>query len=356
MALDAIYFQTYNIKKPPDGRKEQKNMALQECGLNLNSVSKELQPHGSLEFPCAGYSSRHTDRQEDIIPWHWHEEMEIVHIKDGQMEIKIPSKSFLLRKGDCVVISSNVLHYAKAASECELCSLVFSPALITGNEDSVFAKKYMQPLLACNHFSGYLIPAGHSAAAFPVPGAMEQDNRAVNYENVAYWFQCAFEALKNDDYGYEFIVREKLSRICLFLYKELKPQEIKEAPLNQDSLRIQKMLAYIHKNFDERISVPEIAATADISERECLRCFQKTIQLSPIQYLLKYRAMQGAEMLSGSPADSISQIAVSCGFDSPSNFSKNFKRFYNCTPREYRNRNIMKTGRAPGINMRSRTL
>lgn len=112
--------------------------------------------------------------------------------------------------------------------------------------------------------------------------------------------------------------------------------------LNQDNLRIRKMLAFIHKNFSDDISVSEIAGTADISERECLRCFQKTIQLSPVQYLLKYRVMQGAEMLLGNPADSISKIATLCGFDSPSNFSKIFKRFYNCTPREYRNLDINK--------------
>ena len=102
------------------------------------------------------------------------------------------------------------------------------------------------------------------------------------------------------------------------------------------------MLAFIHKNYADPISVPEIAGTAGISERECLRCFQKTIQLSPIQYLMKYRIMQGAGMLLGNPAESISEIATLCGFDSPSNFSKIFKRFYNCTPREYRNLNANK--------------
>lgn len=296
-------------------------MALQECGLNLNRVSKELQPHGSLEFPCAGYSSYHMDRQEDIIPWHWHEEIEIVYIENGQMEIKIPSKSFLMQKGDCVAINSNVLHYGAAVGECELRSLVFSPALITGNEDSVFSKKYMQPLLTCNRFCGYFIKAGSN-------------------ENVAHWFNCAFEALSKDCYGYEFIVREKLSRICLFLYGEFGPRaDTRNIPLDQDGFRIRKMLAFIHKNYADDISVAEIAGMADISERECLRCFQKTIQLSPIQYLLKYRIMHGAEMLLGNPADSISEIATSCGFDSPSNFSKIFKRYYNCTPREYRNLN-----------------
>lgn len=296
-------------------------MALQKCGLNLNKVSKELQPHGSLEFPCAGYSSCHTDRSEDAIPWHWHEEIEIVYIEKGQMKVKIPSDAFLLGKGDCVVINSNILHYAEAVVECKLRSLVFSPTLITGNEDLVFAKKYMQPLLTCN-FSHYVVKAGSN-------------------ENIANWFNCAFEALAQDCYGYEFTVREKLSRICLFLYGKFNPQtEIPNIPLNQDNLRIRKMLTYIHKNFADEISLAEIASTAGISERESLRCFRKTIQLSPIQYLLKYRIMQGAEMLLRNPAASISEIATLCGFDSPSNFAKIFKRFYNCTPREYRNLNL----------------
>ncbi len=299
-------------------------MALQECGLNLNKVSKELQPHGSLEFPCAGYSSYHTDRQEDIIPWHWHEEIEIVYIENGQMKVKIPSNAFLLEKGDCMVINSNILHYAAAVTDCKLHSLVFSQTLITGNEDFVFAKKYMQPLLTCNRFSHYFIKAG-------------------NNENVADWFNRAFEALAQDCYGYEFTVRENLSHICLFLYREFNPQsDTQNVPLNQDNLRIRKMLAYIHKNFADDISLSEISSAADISERESLRCFRKTIQLSPIQYLLKYRIMQGAEMLLRNPADSISEIATLCGFDSPSNFAKIFKRFYNCTPREYRNQNMDK--------------
>lgn len=296
-------------------------MALQECGLNLNSVSKELQPHGSLEFPCAGYSSHHTDKQEDIIPWHWHGEIEIVYIENGQMKIKIPSKSFLLKKGDCIVINVNILHYAAAAPECKLRSLVFSPALITGKDDFAFAKKYVQPLLSCHSFSGHYISGETN-------------------ENITRRFNCAFEALAEDCYGFEFIVRENLSRICLFLHREFEPQiDTQNIPLNRDNLRIRKMLAYIHKNFADNLSLADISKEADVSERECLRCFQKTIQLSPIQYLLKYRVMQGAEMLLKNPTSSISEIATLCGFDSQSNFAKMFKRFYNCTPREYRNRN-----------------
>lgn len=297
-------------------------MALQECGLNLNSVSKELQPHGSLAFPCAGYASRHTDRPEDSIPWHWHEEIEIIYIENGQIEVKIPSQSFLLKKGDCLVINANIVHYATAVPEGSLHSLVFSPALISGKEDSVFSKKYISPLIACPAFSGYYISADSG-------------------EEVACLFRRAFEALAGDHYGFEFTVRENLSRICLFLYQKFSPQmDLPEAAPNQDNLRLSRLLTYIHKHFAEPISVSDIAREAGISERECLRCFQKTIQLSPIQYLLKYRVMQGAELLLTNPSASISEIGTLCGFDSQSHFAKMFKRFYNCTPREYRNRNL----------------
>ena len=298
-------------------------MALQQCGLNLNKRLKELQPHGSLEFPCAGYSSYHTERPEDVIPWHWHEEIEIIQITEGQMKLKIPSSSFLLSKGQMAVINSNILHYAEAVSEYTLHSLVFSPVLITGGNESAFAKKYILPLLSCRLFTGYQIESDLN----------QQASR---------WFSCAFDALSNDRRGYEFIVRENLSHICFCLYDKFESQlSMQSALSDQNNLRIQKMLNYMHRHFADNLSLKEIAGAADISERECLRCFKKTLQISPVQYLLKYRVMQGAEMLLTNPAGSISEAAAYCGFDSPSNFAKMFRRFYNCTPREYKHRNTI---------------
>lgn len=293
-------------------------MALQECGLNLNKASQELQPHGSMEFPCAGYDSRYGETGETSIPWHWHRELEIILIAEGQMEIKIPAHTFLLEQGDLLVINTNIPHYGKG--ECHLRSLVFSPDLIAGREGMVFGKRYMEPLLSCGQFQGYLLKAGQK-------------------EPLSRWFGEAFAALVREDFGFEFTVRENLSRICLSLCEALLPQG-KTQVQGADNLRIQKMLAYIHENFASDLALGDIAASAGISERECLRCFRKTIQLSPIQYLLKYRVMEGAEMLRKNPGSSVSEISALCGFDSPSHFAQTFKRFYNCTPREYRGQSL----------------
>ncbi len=296
-------------------------MRLQDCGFILNQASKELRPHGTIEFPCAGYSSHHTNRSKNVIPWHWHEELEIISIVSGKLKVKVPSKSFILEQGDCIVINSNILHFAAAEGDCRLHSLVFAPSLIGGNDNSVFAKKYMLPLLSCHSFTGYYISCKEE-------------------EQIVCWFQEAFTSMLQNTQGFEFIVRGCLSRICLFLYGIFEQElGIQDIAMNQDHLRIKKMLAYIHEHFSENISLGDIAKAADIGERECLRCFQKTIQLSPIQYLLKYRIMQGAKMLLNNPADGVAEIAGFCGFDSPSYFSKMFGRFYGCTPRSYKKLN-----------------
>ena len=103
-----------------------------------------------------------------------------------------------------------------------------------------------------------------------------------------------------------------------------------------DRGRLTKMLEIIHEHYGEKLTLRDIARAANIGERECLRCFQRTIQISPIQYLLKYRVMQGASMLLQVPQKSIAQISCDCGFESPGHFTKMFKRYFACTPKEYR--------------------
>lgn len=293
-------------------------MGIQRCELNLNQERKELRPHGTSAFPCAAYWKEYFDTPEQIISWHWHEELEIIYINSGNLELQIPSKIYHLTTGDCMIINSNILHYAAAKPRCDLQSLVFHPMLITGTNDSVFAVKYLHPLLSQTAFDAYLL---------------KKDTDAMKIDH----FINAFEALVNDTPGFEFTVRENLTSICYFLYLQFEHEITKKETIpNQDHLRIQKMLDYIHMHFSGSITLSDIAKTAAIGERECLRCFQRTIHLSPIQYLLKYRIMQGANILLEHPSRTISEVAALCGFDSPSNFSKMFKRFYNCTPRQYR--------------------
>ena len=244
-------------------------MSLQECGLNLDRGLKELQLHGTLEFPCAGYSTRYTGQQGDGIPWHWHEELELLYVQEGALEWRTASETVLFRTGDLFAVNSNMLHAGRAPDFCELRSLVFHPSLLTGGEHSVFARRYIDPLIRCPAFTGFL---------FPKEGEREAADS----------FRRAFEAVEGEPDGYEFLVRDCLSRLTFQLIQTFQPQMDRPgAGQSLDNLRMRRMLEYIHQNYARELTLPDIARAADIGERECLRCFQKTIQCSPIQYLLK---------------------------------------------------------------------
>ena len=292
-------------------------MALHECGLNLNRGLKELQMHGTLDFPCAGYAAFYTDNPEDTIPWHWHEEMELVYAAEGSMEVRIPSSSFCVRKGDLFAINSNTLHFASSLEGCLLHSLVFSPSLVTGTDNSVFAKKYVHPLLSCPSFSGFLFPSS-------------------KYPEIIRDFCAAFEVMKKEPPGFEFIVREKLSCICFFLSQKFKEEMvISSSTSGQNDLRIKKMLEYIHENFGRNISVEDMAEVIHISKSECFRSFQNIVGKAPAEYLIQYRLTQASRMLAETDM-SIAEVGMAAGFQSPSYFGKMFRDRQGISPGKYR--------------------
>ena len=298
-------------------------MGLKVCGinpdLNITPQRRELQPHGTLDFPCAGYAECYSPDPDHALPWHWHDDLEVIYILSGQLTAETPGVRYELAEGDCIAFNGGVLHSANTSTFCEIRSAVFSADLITGGKDTVFAKKYILPLLDCYAFRAFKLDR-------------EADTDAIQA------FREACNALAAEHPGYEFVVRDKLSAVCMALYRHYASDFQQAGPLrsNLDEVRMQQMLTCIQENFSHGLTLADIARAAGIGERECLRCFQKTIHIPPMQYLLKYRIMQGADILLARPDESIAQVAAACGFDSPSNFSQQFRRFYRCTPREYR--------------------
>ncbi len=295
-------------------------MSLQKCGLNLNRDRRELRPHGTPEFPCAGYLAYLTARAEDEIEWHWHEEIEVLYVERGSIQLTTPGSALLLECGDGAIISSNVLHSARTESYCELHSIVFRKEILTGGDDTVFAHRYVQPMLDC-----------------PVLRCTRLVTEA-DLDVLSHMY-AAFQTLRNSAVGYELMARCYLSRMWLQFYlshtDELEQQREHTSITGADGERMRVMLDFIHRNYAEHIDLAQVSQEANIGPRECLRCFQRTIGISPVQYLLKYRVSEAAHLLRTTQL-SVAEIAAQCGFDSPSNFSQTFKRFYSVTPKAYR--------------------
>ena len=79
----------------------------------------------------------------------------------------------------------------------------------------------------------------------------------------------------------------------------------------------------------------DIAASANISQSECCRCFREFLHISPRQYLIRYRLKQSLPLL-GSQLYSIALISEQCGFYSPSHYIAQFKKQFGLPPGAYR--------------------
>ena len=63
--------------------------------------------------------------------------------------------------------------------------------------------------------------------------------------------------------------------------------------------------------------------------------FRKFTKSSPIEYLLRLRINQAAILLKTS-SEPLTRIAFACGFTDINYFSRQFKKYYNILPSQYR--------------------
>ena len=83
------------------------------------------------------------------------------------------------------------------------------------------------------------------------------------------------------------------------------------------------------------LTVQEIADYLSLNRSYLTELFLKTVQLSPQQFLTRYRITKSEELLQSSSL-SIQNIAYSCGYSSSFSFSKAFRKVTGLSPSEYR--------------------
>lgn len=105
--------------------------------------------------------------------------------------------------------------------------------------------------------------------------------------------------------------------------------QIGDDPLLPQKLR--DMLQIMAANIEEPISVDELAELVCISRRQVERLFQTHLNTSPGRYYLEQRITHARRLVLQSN-DSITNIAIACGFVSTSHFSNCYKEYYGMSP------------------------
>ena len=287
---------------------------------------EERKDHGDLEYPVGTYLVNFNALYTEFVRWHWHDEVEISFVISGRAKFLINDETFLLSEGQAIFINHNILHAVHPIENetCTYVSIVFQPFFLFGHGQTKLAAAYLNPIYS-NPDLRYILLDGekpfHKAAIA--------------------WLKeiCTLNQEKN--FGYEIHTRSALSSFWLLLLEQgeiFAPSSTLDnfAHLTLDEARTRKAILYIQKHYRDTISLEDIASSIHVSKGECCRCFKRSIQLTPFEYLMKYRIFMAAGLIREKKDLSIAELASSVGFNSSSYFNKLFKKYLNCTPTEYR--------------------
>ncbi len=287
-------------------------MKTNSCSLILDSTNKELNLKGTSELPIAVYND---DLKAEPVPYHWHDEIELIVVVNGKMELVVEGKKFVFSVGEGIFINSGRLHSCANFDEtnCFLKSFVLHSKFIYGDLSSILYQNYLHPLI------------NESSVGF-----------VILTDEMCDLVLSAYNIFVEKPFAFEFSVREHLTKIIMAIIKDTeKDNSPVDAKKTRQLNRCKLMLSFIHNNYGEDITLFDIANSANIKESECLRCFKTVLNTSPVKYLKTYRIERSAFALKTS-AQPIIDIALSCGFVEMSYFSKSFKEQYKMTPTEYR--------------------
>lgn len=104
-----------------------------------------------------------------------------------------------------------------------------------------------------------------------------------------------------------------------------------------DTERMNKVHAYVMKNFREKITLEEVAALANMTPSSFSRYFKTHANKTFSEFLTGIRIGYSCKLLVEKKM-SITQACYDSGFNTVSNFNRQFKTYTQNTPLEYRKR------------------
>jgi AraC family transcriptional regulator len=114
------------------------------------------------------------------------------------------------------------------------------------------------------------------------------------------------------------------------------PAAIKQNSLSEYKMRIAKVLDYIEKNIDKKLSLQILSHVSCFSQFHFHRVFLSIIGETPNEFVNRLRLEKAANILILKKHIPITEVALSLGFSSSSSFARAFKEQFNYTASDWR--------------------
>ena len=255
--------------------------------------------------------------KEFYYPWHYHAELELTFILSGQGVRYVGNSIENFYEGELVLLGSNLPHSWNTTADQE------QPvnAIVIYLKEDFLDKNWMQSI----EFEG-------------IRNLFALMNKGIKVDNkvAAELKQKFYELLNASPFEKLMILLQVLEYLSHNQeYRFLCQQEFTCDFDDTDKTRINAVYNYIQTHYQEQVSLADIASKLSMSEEYFSRYFSKTMKKPFFEFLNEYKINRACKLLIETDKQ-ISEICYASGFESIPFFYRQFKKFKDCQPKNYR--------------------
>ena len=286
----------------------------------VDSARRELEKHGTETFPMTVNHDDLWSCEGKNVPIHWHNDLEINLIREGEAVFQVYQKSYRVRTGEGFLLNRNVPHSCSSPGNehVRYSTILVRPDFLYGDFGSDVERKCFQPFLQnsaipCIYLTGF----------------------DENGKEILQKLNQVEEAFDRKRFCYELKIKGLLCEAFAMILYGHRQELTKFVPANLQELeRLEKMLNYLNMHFTEVISLQDLADQVHLSREVCCRLFKKMTGKTITGYLEEYRVNKSFSLVQ-SGQYSMTQITEMVGFSNPSRFASAFRKRFGCNPGEY---------------------
>lgn len=251
---------------------------------------------------------------------HTHDFSELVAVIGGSGIHVINGERYPIRAGDIYVINGETSHGFENAINLVLYNIMFMPEMFSMWGNEIKKLPGFQALFVLEPY--YRKQQQFRSRLQMSPGRREYPEDML---------RVILEEFNEKKEGYELVIDAYFKALVVFLCREYTAER---NMAGKGILPLAEAFATIEKDFLKPLNLLQLASSVPISVRQFIRIFKNNFGTTPMNHVILLRLQHACELMQTGQT-SITGIAFDSGFSDSNYFTRQFRKHYNITPRDF---------------------